>query len=223
MVRQLFPLNIVQSSSWLCQNNYTEWYHDFIILLSISPGCQAIGHISGTKLPKAVYRFNVILYKIPMISFMEVEKQSTNLYESTKDSKGPRECWVILRRHDPSQTPSLTEPPMAATTVLKGENKVLSYLVPAPPRGDPASPPPSVWLMSLSKDSCAIRVFSVGIWLLLFFVCWRGDSPGQAYSAMLLTSPWITLLTCLLGHYFPGLSSTLVTAPTCPLVHCSST
>ena len=102
--------------------------------------------------------------------------------------KDPRESWMILWIRDPSPTPSLMEPPTAVTAVFRGGSEVLSYPVPAPLSGAPASPPSVLWLPWPSEDFCAFRVFSVGMWLLLFVVCWRGESPGQVHSAMTLTS-----------------------------------
>ena len=101
---------------------------------------------------------------------------------------GAGESWVIPQMHEGSLTPSLMQPPAAATTVFRWGSEDLSYPIPAPLRGAAASLPSVMWLLWLSQDFWAFRVFSVGIWLLLFVVCWRGESPGQAHSTMTLWS-----------------------------------
>ena len=85
--------------------------------------------------------------------------------------KGPRKSWVSPWMCSPSPTSSLMEPPTAAATVFRGGSEVISYLVPAPLRGLPASPPSVIWLLWVSEDSCAIRIFFVAIRLLVFVVC----------------------------------------------------
>ena len=61
--------------------------------------------------------------------------------------KGARESWVILGTCDPSPTPSLTGPHGTAIPVFRGGNEVLSYPVPAPPMGAPASPPSTICML----------------------------------------------------------------------------
>ena len=95
---------------------------------------------------------------------------------------------MILWMRGPSPTPSLTEPPADAIPVSRGGREDLSYPVPGPPSGASASLPSVVWLPWVSEDSYAIKIFFVGIWFLLFVVCWRGECPGQALSAVMLMS-----------------------------------
>ena len=72
-------------------------------------------------------------------------------------------------------------------TVCRGGSEVLSYPVPAPLRGAPASPPSIVRLHVSLTFLCCVRMSSVGVWMPLFTVCWRGENPGQVHSAMMLT------------------------------------
>ena len=56
--------------------------------------CFWIGRIDVVKmaiLPKAIYRFNSIPFKIPMAVFTELEQITLNLYGITKDPKLPKQ------------------------------------------------------------------------------------------------------------------------------------
>ena len=53
---------------------------------------------------------------------------------------------MIPWTRDPSPTPSLMDPPRAATTVFRGRSEDLSYPISAPLRGAPASLPSIFWL-----------------------------------------------------------------------------
>ena len=92
--------------------------------------------------------------------------------------KGARESWVILLMHSPCPTPSLMQPPTAAIPVFRGGREVLSYLFQLL-RGVSslsALHPLAAWV---SEDSCAIRIFFVGILLLLFLYVGRERVPGK--------------------------------------------
>ena len=52
--------------------------------------CSWIGRINNMKmtiLPKAIYRFNAIPVKLPMVFFTELEQKISHLYGNTKDPK----------------------------------------------------------------------------------------------------------------------------------------
>ena len=68
--------------------------------------------------------------------------------------KGPRESWVILWTSDPYPAPSLMDPPAAAIAVFREGSEVLSYPVPAPPRGTPAYPPSVMRLLVSPRFLC---------------------------------------------------------------------
>ena len=47
--------------------------------------------VKTTILPNANYRFNVILIKLPVAFFTEIEKNFHNSYRITKDPKQPKQ------------------------------------------------------------------------------------------------------------------------------------
>ena len=52
--------------------------------------CSLVGRMSIVNmiiLPNAIYRFSVILIKLPMAFFTELEQKFHNLYGNTKDPK----------------------------------------------------------------------------------------------------------------------------------------
>ena len=49
--------------------------------------------------------------------------------------------------------------------------------------------PPSCGCVSL-QGLCVVRMSSVGVWMSCFVVCWRGESPWQVHSAMMLIFPF---------------------------------
>ena len=56
--------------------------------------CPWIGKINIAKmiiLPNTVHRFNVILMKLPMAFFTELEQKFRNTYGNTKDPKQPKQ------------------------------------------------------------------------------------------------------------------------------------
>ena len=56
--------------------------------------CSWIGRINIVKmtiLPKAIYKFSAIPFKLPMAFFTELEKNFYNLYGNTKDPKQPKQ------------------------------------------------------------------------------------------------------------------------------------
>ena len=56
--------------------------------------CSWVGRSNIVKmsiLPKAIYRFNAISIKLPMIFFTELEQTIQNLYGTTKDPELPKQ------------------------------------------------------------------------------------------------------------------------------------
>ena len=57
--------------------------------------CSWIGRMNIVKmaiLPKAIYRFNVIPFKLPMTFFTELEQTIQKLYKIIKDPELPKQC-----------------------------------------------------------------------------------------------------------------------------------
>ena len=102
--------------------------------------------------------------------------------------QGSLEVLNVPRTNVHSPVPSLWGLPWSQIAVFRGGSEVLSYPTPAPLREASASLSSVMWLLWLSEDFCAFGVFSIAIWLLLFVVCWKGESPGQEHCAMMLMS-----------------------------------
>lgn len=90
--------------------------------------------------------------------------------------KGPGESLFPQMSIPLSLLPSRILPQLQIAD-FRGRSELLSYPVPAPLRGDPASPPSVVWLCVSLMLLCCVRMSSVGIWMPLFVVRWRGESP----------------------------------------------
>ena len=161
--------------------------------LNLKPRWRVIAQVGGRGAPTLTCRPSfpnqIYLFSLGLgIMRSPNEKSFTQLEGFCLGCKGTRESWAILLMHSPSPSPILMEPPMAAIPDIRGGSEVLSYPVPAPLRTGTTPLTSLIWLPSVSEDSCAIRMFSIGLWLLFFVVCWRGESPGQAHSTMMLTS-----------------------------------
>ena len=71
--------------------------------------CSWVGKINIVKitiLPNAIYRFNVIPIKLPMVFFTEVEQKFHNSYGNIKDPKYSKQSWE--RRMELEETSFLT-------------------------------------------------------------------------------------------------------------------
>ena len=58
--------------------------------------CSWVGRINIIKIaiqPKAIYRFNTIPIKLPMIFFTELEHTIQSIYGTTKDPELPKQSW----------------------------------------------------------------------------------------------------------------------------------
>ena len=126
-------------------------------------------------------------YQFPLSGLLGSCLDEVSLQESFALSKGfPLGCksWLILQMGDPSPTPSFKEP--VIPVFRGGQLQPLHH--------------PSCGCLS-HQGFCVLRVSSVGVSLLLFVVCWRGESPRQVHSIMML------LKLLILTYLFKGPNS----------------